>query len=229
MTTRVTYELANSIATITLDDGKKNALSHDTFAELGAAFDRAAADGAAVLLTGREGCFSAGFDLRALGGGGPDAARLVLAGFELAARVFAFSAPVVVACNGHAIAMGLFLALTGDYRIGAAGPFKLGANEVAIGLVLPAFATELCRQRLAPTHFYRAATLAEMFAPDAAAAAGMLDRVVAPAELAAAAQAVAAQASALPRTVFAATKLRARAPAIEALRVALEADARTLG
>ena len=229
MADRVTYQLAESVATITLDDGKKNALSRDTFAELGAAFDRAAADGAAVLLTGREGCFSAGFDLRALGGGGADAARLVLAGFELAARVFAFPAPVVVACNGHAIAMGLFLALTGDYRIGASGAYKLGANEVAIGLVLPAFATELCRQRLAPTHFYRAATLAEMFTPDAAVAAGMLDRVVDPAELAAAARALAVQAAALSRPVFAATKLRVRAPGVEALRIALATDAATLG
>ncbi|HKA87553.1 MAG TPA: crotonase/enoyl-CoA hydratase family protein [Haliangiales bacterium] len=222
---RVTYQLSESIATITLDDGKKNALSLETFAELGAAFDRAAADGAAVVLTGREGAFSAGFDLRELGGGGAQAARLVLAGFDLAARVFAFPAPVVVACTGHAIAMGLFLALTGDYRLGAAGPYKLGANETAIGLVLPAFAMELCRHRLAPTHFHRAVVLAEMFAPEGAVAAGILDRVVAPAELPGAARALAAQATALPRAVFAATKLRARAPAIEALRVAREADA----
>lgn len=229
MSPLVTYRLDGSVATITLDDGKKNALSRDTFAELGAAFDRAAADAAVVVLTGREGCFSAGFDLRALGAGGPEAARLVLAGFELAARVFAFPAPVVVACNGHAIAMGLFLALTGDYRIGVTGPYKLGANEVAIGLVLPAFATELCRQRLAPTHFYRATSLAEMFTPEAAVAAGVLDRVVAPAELVAAAQALATQATALQRMVFAATKLRVRGPAIEALRRALEVDAATLG
>jgi len=229
MTARVRYELADSIATITLDDGKKNALSLDTFAELAAAFDRAAADGAVVLLTGRDGCFSAGFDLRALGAGGPEAGRLVLAGFRLAARVFAFPAPVIVACTGHTIAMGLFLASTGDFRIGASGAFKVGANEVAIGLVLPAFATELLRNRLAPTHFYRATTLAEMFTPDTAVAAGMLDRVVPPEELAATARAVAVQASALSRTVFAATKLRARAPAIEALRVALDVDAASLG
>src|SRR5438093_710085 len=89
VTMLVNYQLADSIATITLDDGKKNALSLVAFAELGAAFDRAAADGAAVLLTGREGVFSAGFDLRELGAGGPAAARLVRTGFELAARVFA--------------------------------------------------------------------------------------------------------------------------------------------
>jgi len=229
MTARVKYELAESIATITLDDGKKNALSLDTFAELSAAFDRAAADSAVVLLTGREGCFSAGFDLRALGSGGADAARLVLSGFKLAARVFAFPAPVVVACTGHTIAMGLFLASTGDFRIGASGPFKVGANEVAIGLVLPAFATELLRHRLSPTHFYRATTLAEMFTPDSAVAAGMLDRVVAPEELAAAARSIATQATVLPRTVFAATKLRVRAPAIEALRAALDVDIANLG
>jgi enoyl-CoA hydratase/carnithine racemase len=221
MSTRLSYELSGSIATLTLDDGKKNALSLETFAELGAAFDRAAADGAAVVLTGREGVFSAGFDLRELGSGGAQAARLVQAGFELAARVFAFPAPVVVACTGHAIAMGMFLALTGDVRLGAAGAFKLGANEVAIGLVVPSFAMELCRHRLAPSHFHRAVTLAELFTPEGAVAAGILDRVVAPAELAAAAREVAAQAAALPRAVLAATKLRARAPAIAALRAAL--------
>jgi enoyl-CoA hydratase len=121
--------------------------------------------------------------------------------------------------------MGLFLALTGDVRLGVAGPYKLGANEVAIGIVVPALGMELCRARLAPTHFHRAVTLAEMFSPEDAVAAGMLDRVVAPAELAGAARAIAKQAAGLNRSVFAATKLRARAPAIEALRVALETDA----
>jgi enoyl-CoA hydratase len=222
----VSYALADSIATIALDDGKRNALSLEVLLDLGAAFDRAAADGAAVVLTGRDGAFSAGFDLRALGAGGPTAARLVQTGFELAARIFAFPAPVVVACTGHAIAMGLFLTLTGDYRVGAAGPYKLGANEVAIGLVLPGLGMELCRARLAPTHFHRAVALSEIFDPEGAVAAGMLDRVVAPAEVAGAARAVARQAAALNRAVFSATKLRARAPAIEALRLGLELDAR---
>jgi enoyl-CoA hydratase len=227
MSSRVTYQVSESIATITLDDGKRNALSLETFAELGAAFERAGADGAAVVLTGREGAFSAGFDLRALGAGGPAAARLVQAGFELAVRLYSFPAPVVVACTGHAIAMGLFLAQTGDVRIGAAGAFKLGANEVAIGLMVPNVGMELCRARMPPTHFHRAVTLSEMFTPEGAVEAGILDRVVAPAEVAATARAVATQAAGLNRAIFAATKLRARAPAIEALRHALEADAKS--
>src|SRR5262249_8665904 len=211
----VTYQLADSIATITLDDGKRNALSLEVLTDLGAAFDRAAADGAAVVLTGREGTFSAGFDLRALGSGGPQAETLVRTGFELAARIFAFPAPVIVACTGHAMPMGLFPARTGDYRVGAAGAFKLGANEVAIGLVVPPLGMELCRYRLSPTHFYRAVGLSELYPPDAALEAGMLDKLVAPAEVAPTAQALAKQAAGLNRAVFAATQLRARAPALD--------------
>src|SRR5262245_28024313 len=108
MRTLVTYDLSDSIATITLDDGKRNALSLDVFSQLAAALDRAEADRAVVVLTGREGVFSAGFDLRTLGAGGAGASTLVLTGFELAARILAFPTPVVVACTGHALAMGAF-------------------------------------------------------------------------------------------------------------------------
>src|SRR5579864_7069949 len=124
MSTLVSYRRRDSVATITMDDGKVNALSLAMFTELGAAFDRAAADGAVVVLTGRPGVFSAGFDLPVLRAGGTAAAQLLHAGFELAERMLAFPAPVLVACPGHAVAMGVFLLLSGDYRIGAAGPYK---------------------------------------------------------------------------------------------------------
>jgi len=221
----ITYQLDGSIATIAMDDGKMNALSFDVFTELGAAFDRAEADRAAVVLAGRAGAFSAGFDLKILGSGGADAKRLVLAGFELASRVFAFPAPVVAACTGHTIAMGAFLALAADVRVGALGPFKVGANEVAIGLVMPYFALELSRHQLAPTYFHRAMTTAEMFAPSEAVTAGFFDRVVPADEVQATARTVAEQLAKLGRSVFAATKLRARARGIEALRAAIDADA----
>ena len=116
MSTLVSYRLRDSVATITMDDGKVNALSLAMFTELGAAFDRAAADRAVVVLTGREGVLSAGFDLPVLRTGGPAAAKMLRAGFDLAERMLAFPAPVLVACPGHAIAMGVFLLLSGDYR-----------------------------------------------------------------------------------------------------------------
>ncbi len=105
-----------------MDDGKVNALSMAMFGEVNAALDRAGQAGATVVLAGREGIFSARFDLTVLRAGGPQAAALVQAGFELSARLLAFPAPVVVACTGHAVAMGAFLLLSGDFRIGAAGP-----------------------------------------------------------------------------------------------------------
>lgn len=224
MQTRVTYDLSDGIATITLDDGKANALSPAMLTAIGEAFDRAAADRAAVLLVGREGRFSAGFDLGVLGGGGQPAAGMLMQGFELAAKIFAFPAPVVVACTGHALAMGAFLLLSSDVRFGAAGPFKLGANEVAIGLTMPYFAVELCRARLATPYFHRSAITAEIYAPEDAAQAGFLDRVVAPAELLATARQRVTELAKLSREVYAATKLRARSQAIAAIAAGIELD-----
>ena len=179
----VSYESDGTIARITLDDGKVNALSLAMTRELNGALDRAAAERAVVLLAGREGVFSAGFDLAALGEGGHGAMEMVRAGFELAERLLSFPRPVVMACTGHAVAMGVFLLLSGDYRIGAAGPYRFTANEVAIGLTMPRAAVEILRQRLAPAHFNRAAVLADVYTPDTALDAGFLDRVVDPADL----------------------------------------------
>jgi enoyl-CoA hydratase len=225
MTARVDYELKDSIATITMDDGKLNVLSLDMFAQLGAAFDRAQQDRAVVVLTGREGAFSAGFDLRTLRAGGAEARRLVLTGFELAERILAFPAPVVIACPGHAIAMGAFLLLAGDYRIAALGDYKIGANEVSLGVTMPFFALEICRQRLVPTHFHRAAVLSEMYAPHDAVTAGFLDRAVPASELPSTTRSVAAQLAKLDGAAHTASKLRARDLALRAIRSAIEADA----
>ena len=229
MDSRVAYRLDDSIATITMDDGKMNVLSLPMFAALSAALDRAEADRAVVILTGREGVFSAGFDLRVLGAGGAATRDLVRTGFELAERVLSFPAPVVVACTGHALAMGVFLLLSGDYRVGAAGAYRIGANEVAIGITMPFFGVEICRQRLAPAHFHRAVVNAEIYAPDDAVGAGFLDRVVPAAELQAFARTTAGRLAQLDFDVHAASKRRARDHALRAIRAAIEADDAAFG
>ncbi len=224
METRVTYGLVDSVATITMDDGKVNALSLAMLGELNAALDRAAADRAVVVLAGREGVFSAGFDLPVLRAGGPEALDMLRAGFELSARVLSFPTPVLIACTGHAIAMGVFLVLSGDYRIGAAGPYKFTANEVAIGLTMPRAAVEICRQRLTPSHFNRTVALAEVFSPEDAVTAGFLDRVSPSSELHDLARQVATELSTLDLDAHARTKLRLRAAALDSIRAAIEAD-----
>lgn len=220
----VTYQLEDSIATIRMDDGKVNALSLQMFSELNAAFDQANTDKSVVVFTGREGKFSAGFDLGALRAGGRDAAALLRSGFELAERILSFPTPVVIACNGHAIAMGVFLLLSGDYRIGVDGPYKINANEVALGLTMPRTAVEICRQRLAPAHFNRAVILAEPYSPVDAVDAGFLDRVVEASELQDVARSTAALLAKLNMDAHTATKLRARDSTLKAIRTAIEAD-----
>ena len=224
MTALVTYQLKDGIATLAMDDGKVNVMSLPMLAELNGALDRAAADRAAVVLTGRPGTFSAGFDMKVLGAGGADALKLLITGFETAERLLSFPHPVVIACTGHAIAMGVFLVLSGDYRVGADGAYKIGANEVAIGLTMPRFGVEVCRQRLAPAHFHRAVINAEFYTPAESVAAGFLDRLVPDAEVLGEALAVAARLAKLPRPVHTATKLRAREQALKAIRAAIEAD-----
>jgi enoyl-CoA hydratase len=220
----VTYRLDGPVATITMDDGKVNVLSLAMQQELNTALHRAAADEAVVVLTGRPGRFSAGFDLGVLTAGGPDARAMLRGGYELAARLFSFPSPVVIACTGHALAMGSFLLLAADYRIGAAGTYKIGANEVAIGLTMPATAIELCRQRLTPPYLHRAVNNAEIFTPETAIAAGWLDRVVPAEELATAAAAKATELAGLNRPAHTATKLRLRAAALTSINAAIEAD-----
>ena len=224
MKTRVGYSIEDGLATVNMDDGKVNVMSTEMLAEINVALDRAQADQAVVLITGRHGVFSAGFDLKVLREGGSPAVAMVKAGFELTERLLAFPLPVVMACTGHAVAMGLFLLQSGDYRVGASGPFKLTANEVAIGITMPHAAIEVLRQRLAPSYFTRAAILAESFSPEEAATGGMLDRVVEPSDLAEVALATARQLTQLDLAAHGASKLRVRRGSLAALRAAIEAD-----
>jgi enoyl-CoA hydratase/carnithine racemase len=220
----VTYRFEAPVATITMDDGKVNAMSAQMLSEINAALDQAAADRAVVVLTGRGGVFSAGFDLTVLRAGGPEAIAMVRGGFELAERVLSFPTPVTIACTGHAVAMGVFLVLSGDYRIGAAGPHKITANEVAIGLTMPRAAVELCRQRLTPAAFNRAVILAEAFSPDTAVAAGFFDQVVEASAVHDVARDMAVALSKLDLDAHAASKLRARDQTLTAIRAGIEAD-----
>ncbi|HSW11685.1 MAG TPA: crotonase/enoyl-CoA hydratase family protein [Solimonas sp.] len=224
MSELVRYELEGGIATLTMDDGKANALSPQMQAAINAALDRAEADKATVILTGRPGKFCAGFDLGIISAAGAPARDMLMGGFTLAARLLAYPRPVVIACSGHGLAMGAFLLLSGDYRIGVAGDFKIGANEVAIGMTMPWTAIEICRPRIANEYLNRVVINAEIFNPEGAVAAGFLDRVVPPEQLAAAARETALAMGKLNMAAFAATKQRLRAESLEAVKAGMERD-----
>jgi enoyl-CoA hydratase len=221
----VTSTRNDLVTTIVMDDGKVNVMSVNMMRELNAALDAAERDGTAVLLTGRENIFSAGFDLAVFKQGKGPLLEMLEAGARTAERLLSFPAPVVVACGGHAIAMGAFLLLAADIRIGVrGGQSKIAVNEVQIGLTVPRFALELCRHRLTPAHFSRAPLTADGYDPDQALIAGFLDSLAAVGDLLAAAQDRAAAMAALPRSPFTSTKRRVREGVVAAGRLAIKED-----
>ncbi|GAG84552.1 unnamed protein product [marine sediment metagenome] len=225
MTTEsVQYSLQGRVATIRIDDGKRNALSPQVLREIYRAFDRAESDRAIVIMTGRESVFSAGFDLNVMKRGGSKALRMLRAGYALPARVLAYPYPVIVACNGHALAMGVFMMLSADYVIGSRGDFKIAANEVAIGLTMPRVAAAMLRHRLNPAAFQRAVTLSQFFDVESALSAGFFDELVNPVDLIPRAEACADKFMELDQRAHTASKRRIRASLIRKIRFSIPLD-----
>ena len=93
MDATVDWAIDDGVATITLDDGKVNALSPAMQVGISGALDAAEEAGAIVVLRGRAGNFSAGFDLTVLREGGQAAVQMVVGGFGLARRLPRVPAP----------------------------------------------------------------------------------------------------------------------------------------
>lgn len=220
----INFQQEGAVLTIQWDDGKANAVSPQLLVELNAALDQAERDQLIVILAGRPGRFSAGFDLQVMGQGDAAMAQLVVGGAKLALRLLSFPTPVIMACTGHGLAMGGLLLLSADYRIGVSGDYKIGLNEVAIGMTMPWFGVELARGRLAPAHFNRAVNNAEIYSSEGAVAAGFLDRVCDAQDLMADAMAVATGFEKLKMQAHHATKLRTRQQLLEAVSRGVELD-----
>jgi enoyl-CoA hydratase len=220
----VTYTLTDGVAVIAMDDGKANAMSLAMQQEINSALDQAETDNAPVIFTGRTGILSAGFDLKTLAASGQPAVDMLNGGLQLSLRLLSFPTPVIAACGGHAIAMGVFLLLSCDYRIGVTGNYRYTANEVAIGMTMPWSTIEILRQRVTPAALTRSVLLAEVFTPDNAIQTGFLDEVIEESELMNTAMAAAQSFLALNTTAHAHSKKRLREPVIAAISAGLTKD-----
>ena len=224
MSNIVTYTLDNGVATIAMDDGKANVLSTQMIADLEAAFDSAESDNAIVVLTGREGMFSGGFNLKEMQAGPHEAMILTSKGSKLARRILAFPRPVILLATGHTIAMGAFLALACDYRVIVEGDFKIGLNETMIGMTMHNFGIELARYRLSNVYFNRCCINAEIFNPKGAMHAGFIDRIIPAEQAAMAAPMIGQMFGQLDATAFKNTKRRSRKEVFAILDQAIEDD-----
>ena len=229
MSDLISYQLDDGIATLTLSNGKVNAISPDVITAFNAALDRAEQDKAIVIITGQPGILSGGYDLKVMTSGPQNAINLVAAGSTLARRMLAHPFPIIVACPGHAVAKGAFILLSSDYRIGVEGPFSIGLNEVQIGMTMHHAGIELARDRLRKSAFHRSVINGEMFDPQGAVDAGFLDKVVPAEQLHATALAVAQQMKKINMTAHKNTKLKVRKALLEALDQAVELDKQHLG
>ena len=213
----ISYHLDDGIATLTLSNGKVNAISPAVITAFNAALDQAEKDRAVVIITGQPGILSGGYDLKVMSAGPEEAVNLVTQGSTLARRLLAHPFPVIVACTGHAVAKGAFLLLSVDYRIGVEGAFSIGLNEVQIGMTMHHAGIELARDRLRKSAFHRSVINAEMFDPQAALDAGFLDKLVAPEALMQTALATAQQLKKINMTAHKNTKLKVRKTLLETL------------
>ena len=220
----LTYSLEDSLAIVRMDDGKANALSVAMIDALLAALDRAEREAKAMVLAGRDERFCAGFDLRVMMSGPEQATALLTRGSDLLMRLYEAKLPLVIACTGHALAGGALVVLTGDLRIAAQGAFKIGLNEVSIGLPVPVLAMELARDRLSKRALHNATLLAQIYTPDDALRVGYVDEVVAADQVLARAKAEAARLGALPAQAYRATKTRLRQATITHIRESLASD-----
>ena len=221
----VNYELTGDVALVRVDDGKVNVLSHEVITALHESLDRAESEAKAVVIAGRPGKFTAGFDLKVMQSGPEAASNLFRAGMDLFVRLYEFPIPVVAACTGHAFAAGAIWLMCCDVRIGADTPTKIGLNETAIGMVLPNSVVTLARDRLSPRHVHSSVQLARLYSPAEAVDVGYLDWVVPEDELEHAAMTEAAGlAEGLALKAFAGTRRVIRGPVANSVREMLDPD-----
>jgi enoyl-CoA hydratase len=224
----VSFTLEDKVALVQMDDGKANALSHEMITALREALARAEREASAMILAGRPERFCAGFDLRVMMSSPESATTLLKAGSELLLALYGSSIPLVIACTGHALAGGALVVLTGDLRIGATGAYRIGLNEVSIGMPVPVLAMELARDRLSKRALVNATLLAQIYDPTTAVDAGYLDVVEAPDAVLARARTEATRLAALGRMPFQQTKKRLRGATIEHIRATLDSDMRDI-
>ncbi len=215
------YQLNDDVAVLTFDDGKANVIGHAFMDAMIDGLSQAQQEAAAVVITGRTGLFSGGFDLKEIEKGAEAIKAMMKKGSNMFYRLFSHPQPLIIACTGHAIAAGAFLLLTADNRIGAAGNFNIGLNETAIGSTFPVFAIQFARTRLNPAYLTRSFVQSEVFSPEEAMAAGFLDEVQPPESVMDTAMELAQRLGKLPSTAYAQNKLDIRKPAIDAIGASL--------
>jgi len=222
----VNYTTEKNYAVVTINNGKVNAISHEVIDALNDALDQAEAAQKVVILTGKDGIFSAGYDLKTMTESPESTKTLVTKGSKLVYRMLSYKLPIIAACSGHAVAKGAFILLACDYRVGVEGDFKIGLNEVMIGMTMHNAGIVMAKARLAPVFLERSVINAEMYNPKDAITAGFLDRAVPQQFLMSTATKIAEMFGKLNLRAHAETKLKVRKHYLAELKTAIDLDSK---
>jgi enoyl-CoA hydratase len=215
-------ERREDIAVVRIERPPANAIDLGVVREAPALLEElAASEPGAVVLTGQGDFFSAGADLKAVPSLDRDGQRAMVEGINrLIAGWYAFPRPVVCAVNGHAIAGGLILALTGDHRV-CATQGKFGLTELRVGIPYPAAAMLVVQAELTPAVARKLVLRAELLDHDTALALGLVDELAPPERVLERALEVAAELATLPASGYGLMKHQLRGPAIAAIEHAI--------
>lgn len=219
------------VAVVSMDDGKVNALTLAEFDSLSQTLTEVErSDASAVVITGCPGFFSAGLNLKVVPNLPPPELQQLIRRFgEVMLQLYLFPKPVVAAINGHAIAGGAMIALGADVRLFASGAFKFGLNEVPGGLFVPTFGIELVRGAAPVEHLLELVLHGRMVNPDEAKALRLVEAVLTPDALFAAAMQRATALGELGGDAYARTKRHLRGPSAERAYAALAGEVESLG
>lgn len=216
------YELLeDGIAKISIDNGKANAISLEVATDLIGAFDRAKEEAKAVMICGNPGIFSAGFDLKVLAQGMDAAQTMLDQGMLMTEKIYSHPQPVITACEGHSVGLGVFIMLAADYRVGAAGEFAIRLPETAINMPFTTIFKVIAKAHITPSHHARAIIQSRPYTPEQAAEIGMLDEIVEPPKVVEQALLRAKELAELPSDQYAVNKLDMRADDIEVIKKSL--------
>lgn len=222
----INYKSEEKYALITINNGKANAISHEVLNGINLALDKAEADSKVVIITGQPGILSGGYDLKVMTKSTEDALELVTKGSKLSLRMLSFPMPIIIACSGHAIAKGALMLLSADYRLGVEGDFKIGLNEVMIGMTMHQAGIELAKGKMSPNFVDRSVNNAEIYNPKDAINAGFLDKIVPQEHLLPTAFKIAEMFTKLNLKAHASTKIKVRKQHLTNLEEAIEKDSK---
>ena len=174
-----TLSQQNDISIIKLDDGKANAFSYEMLSQVNELLKKVPRDSGALVITGRDGLFSGGFDLKTLATGDMEKiTKMVQLGYRLLLELFSFDRPIIAAVSGHSIALGLFVTCSADYRIAIDGKYLCQANEVRNNMDIPPQIMEILKARVNKKYFYSAVFHADAYSVQDSIEVGYIDEVV---------------------------------------------------